>query len=72
MVNQLEGHSDTIRSVLLTYRGRFAVTASDDCTVRVWETTAPNLQKVDKHVGKVKQVRGSQWERGMAEWGGTR
>jgi hypothetical protein len=24
--------------------------------VRVWETTAPNLKKVDKHMGKVKQV----------------
>ena len=33
----LEGHTDNVRSVVLTFRGRFAVTASDDCTARVWD-----------------------------------
>jgi hypothetical protein len=42
--------------VVLTYHGRFAVTASDDCTVRVWDTKAVDLKKVAKHGGKVKQV----------------
>ena len=53
----LEGHSEAIRSVVLTYLGRFAVTASDDHTVRVWDTHAAPLKLADKHVGKVKQVR---------------
>ncbi len=42
--------------MVLTYLGRFAVTASDDHTVRVWDTRAAPLKKVDKHAGKVKQV----------------
>jgi WD40 repeat protein len=53
---QLDGHSDAIRSVVLTNQGRFVVTASDDCTVRVWDTQAPNLHKTEQHDGRVKQV----------------
>lgn len=42
---------------MLTYLGRFAVTASDDSTVRVWDLQAPQLTKVDRHsMGKVKQL----------------
>ena len=53
----LEGHSDAVRSVVLTYLGRFAVTASDDHTVRVWDMRSASLKKVDMHFGKVKQVK---------------
>ena len=56
MESTLEGHSDAIRSVALSYLGRFAVTASDDHTVRVWDMHAAALKKVDRHFGKVKQV----------------
>eukprot|EP00955_Chlamydomonas_euryale_P091315 364613-Chlamydomonas_euryale.AAC.11 len=33
------------------------VTASDDCTVRVWDTKAPPFKKVAKHAGRVTQLR---------------
>jgi len=56
MTTTMEGHSDNVRSVVLTFGGRFAVTASDDHTARVWDIQAPDLQRQDKHAGKVKQL----------------
>ena len=42
-----------VRSVVLTRRGRFAVTGSEDATARVWDLQAGSTQVQRSHNGKV-------------------
>ncbi len=49
----LEGHTREVHTVVLTQRGRFAVTASADSTARVWDLAAAPLAPPPAHGGKV-------------------
>ena len=40
----LRGHSDYIRSCAYSYDGRFLASASDDGSVRIWDTTTGKAQ----------------------------
>eukprot|EP00198_Chlamydomonas_reinhardtii_P009934 XP_001699271.1 predicted protein [Chlamydomonas reinhardtii] len=49
----LEGHTGEVRAVVLTQRGRFAVTAGEDGTARVWDLAAEALVAPPCHSGRV-------------------
>lgn len=51
--NVLEGHSGEVLSVVLTRRGRFAVTGSMDGTARVWDLAAGSAHLQRAHAGRV-------------------
>jgi len=43
---------------VMTNKGRFVITASDDCTARVWDLHAnTSISKVDSHTARVRGVR---------------
>lgn len=50
----LSGHSEDVTCVVLTSRGRFAVTGSLDGTAQVWDTQAQDVSNTDVHDGKVR------------------
>lgn len=52
----LEGHAGDVRRVVLTAGARFAVTASDDCTARVWDLAAEPITLPAVHHGSVTAV----------------
>lgn len=49
----LAGHSEDVTCVVLTSRGRFAVTGSLDGTAQVWDMHAQDVSSTDIHDGKV-------------------
>jgi WD40 repeat protein len=49
----LTGHSEDVTCVVLTSRGRFAVTGSLDGTAQVWDMQAQDVSSTDVHDGKV-------------------
>ena len=51
--NVLEGHSGEVLSVVLTRRGRFAVTGSMDGTARIWDLAAGSAHLQRAHAGRV-------------------
>jgi WD40 repeat protein len=50
----LTGHSEDVTCVVLTSRGRFAVTGSLDGTAQVWDMQAQDVSATDVHSGKVR------------------
>lgn len=50
----LTGHSEDVTCVVLTSRGRFAVTGSLDGTAQVWDMQAQDVSNTDVHDGKVR------------------
>ena len=56
-VEQLKGHSQTVRSVAFTRDGRFAVSGSEDRTVKVWDvSTGTEVRSFTGHTGAVTGV----------------
>ncbi len=53
---RLTGHTDSVRSLALTADGRFAVSGSDDCTVRLWDLDSGESRVVGEHTGLVHAV----------------
>jgi F-box/WD-40 domain protein MET30 len=54
---QLRGHTDWVNSVKVDSASRTVFSASDDCTVRLWDLDTRSCIKVFKgHVGQVQQV----------------
>jgi WD40 repeat protein len=53
-VQVLTGHSEDVTCVVLTSRGRFAVTGSLDGTAQVWDMQAQDVSSADSHSGKVR------------------
>lgn len=51
--NVLEGHSGEVLSVVLTRRGRFAVSGSMDGTARIWDLAAGSAHLQRAHSGRV-------------------
>eukprot|EP00775_Hariotina_reticulata_P003662 gene3662-3923_t len=49
----LTGHSDDVTCVVLTSRGRFAVTGSVDGTAQVWDLAAEDVSSTSVHDGRV-------------------
>jgi roadblock/LC7 domain-containing protein len=53
----LEGHSDEVRAVVFSPDGQLVASASDDSTVRVWETATGHCRSVlDGHSHKINAV----------------
>jgi WD40 repeat protein len=50
----LTGHSEDVTCVVLTSRGRFAVTGSLDGTAQVWDMQAQDVSNTHVHDGKVR------------------
>ena len=65
----LEGHSAAVHSAVVTRKGRFAVTVSEDSTVRVWDFAARLVQPPSYHTGRVYCVAGSSAGRVVATCG---
>ncbi|KAI3425286.1 hypothetical protein D9Q98_009053 [Chlorella vulgaris] len=59
MLCSLEGHSGPVHAAVVTRKGRFAVTVSEDSSVRVWDFAARMVQPPSYHEGKVYTVAGS-------------
>jgi WD40 repeat protein len=56
-IEQLKGHTQTVRGVAFTRDGRFAVSGSDDGTVRVWDVTSgTEVRSFTGHSGAVTSV----------------
>ena len=56
-VRTLEGHSDGVNTVAVTSDGRFAVSGSEDKTLRLWElATGKSVQIFEGHTGSVTAV----------------
>ncbi|KAI9767972.1 MAG: hypothetical protein M1840_005284 [Geoglossum simile] len=54
---QLRGHTDWVNSVKVDSASRTVFSASDDCTVRLWDLDTKSCIKVFRgHVGQVQQV----------------
>ncbi|QDS69449.1 hypothetical protein FKW77_005593 [Venturia effusa] len=54
---KLRGHSDFVNSVRVDLPSKTLLSASDDCTVRLWDLeTGETLRVFDKHVGPIQQV----------------
>lgn len=54
---KLKGHSDFVNSVIVDNASRTLLSASDDCTVRLWDLeTGETLRVFEKHVGPIQQV----------------
>jgi F-box/WD-40 domain protein MET30 len=54
---RLGGHSDFVNSVKVDTASRTVFSASDDCTVRLWDLdTRRTIRVFDEHVGQVQQV----------------
>ncbi|KAE9969723.1 hypothetical protein EG328_006699 [Venturia inaequalis] len=54
---KLKGHSDFVNSVKVDVPSRTLLSASDDCTVRLWDLeTGETLRVFEKHVGPIQQV----------------
>lgn len=49
----LEGHSGAVHALALTHRGRFAVTVSEDMSVRVWDFSASCAHTPKWHEGRI-------------------
>ena len=49
----LEGHSAPVTDAVITRKGRFAVTVSEDASVRVWDFAARHLPPPRWHEGRV-------------------
>jgi len=55
--SRLSGHTDFVNSVKVDSASRTVLSASDDCTVRLWDLdTGETLRVFDGHVGPVQQV----------------
>ncbi|KAL8676734.1 MAG: hypothetical protein Q9186_006780 [Xanthomendoza sp. 1 TL-2023] len=53
----LRGHTDWVNAVRLDSASRTVVSASDDCTVRMWDLDSKQcIRKFEGHVGQVQQV----------------
>ncbi len=66
----LEGHTGALTSVVLTGGGRFAVTAGEDCTARVWDLgNVSALEQVQGHAARITAVSASR-RQGIASGGG--
>ena len=53
-VHQFDGHTQTVRGVAFTRDGRFAVSASEDGTVKVWElATGKEIRTFTGHAAAV-------------------
>lgn len=65
----LEGHSGAVTGAVVTRKGRFAVTVSEDASVRVWDFAARLVQPPSYHDGKVYCVGGSSEGRVLATCG---
>lgn len=52
----LTSHSEDVTCVVLTGRGRFAVTGSLDGTAQVWDMQAQDVCNTQLHDGKVRAV----------------
>jgi F-box/WD-40 domain protein MET30 len=53
----LRGHSDWVNSVRIDTASRTVFTASDDCTVKLWDLDTKRCMKLfEGHVGQVQQV----------------
>jgi WD repeat-containing protein 48 len=40
--HRLQGHSDTVRDLLLSEDGRWVLSASSDTTIKLWDLSMPN------------------------------
>lgn len=58
VVRILEGHSASILAAAVTRKGRFAVTGSEDGTVRVWDFTASSSHTPRWHEGRIRAITG--------------
>jgi F-box/WD-40 domain protein MET30 len=55
--SRLNGHTDFVNSVKVDAASRTVLSASDDCTVRLWDLeTGQTLRVFEGHVGPVQQV----------------
>ncbi|QKX56119.1 uncharacterized protein TRUGW13939_03219 [Talaromyces rugulosus] len=55
-VMNFEGHSNNITGVAFHCEGRWMVTSSEDCTVKVWDTRSGGLQRNYVHKAPVNDV----------------
>lgn len=58
VVRILEGHSASILAAAVTRKGRFAVTGSEDGTVRVWDFCASSSHTPRWHEGRIRAITG--------------
>jgi WD40 repeat protein len=57
VICELHGHTKIINSIVMTPKGDRVITASDDCTIRVWESsTGKQLAVLSGHESKVSHL----------------
>ncbi|KAK5212558.1 TOR complex subunit lst8 [Exophiala xenobiotica] len=55
-IMQFEGHTNNITGVAFHCEGKWMVTSSEDCTVRVWDTRSGQIQRNYQHTHPVNDV----------------
>lgn len=53
----LEGHTDMVRSIDTDKSGRFLVSGSDDCTIKIWSVDTGRCRKTIKFDGIIRSVK---------------
>ncbi|PQE14247.1 vegetative incompatibility HET-E-1 protein [Rutstroemia sp. NJR-2017a BVV2] len=57
VLQTLEGHNSSIRSVAFSHNSKLLASASDDTTIKVWDTATGSLQQtLEGHSGSVRSV----------------